>query len=198
MRTIGFLLLLLGWAGARAAEPTGVALLDFQAKGILDKAVLRLLWERSQEIASGIPSADMLSTEETRKRVFDQNILVASRCDAACYQRIAQKLGTKEILVPSVEKTGDQLKFTFARYRGANGQKVQEVSVWSDGRVGRALTTGLFKVFDGASEGNSISIPDAAWKSFGILGVGLGATWFLGLDQQRESAEKPIPAIPPL
>lgn len=196
MRTIGFLLLLLGWTSARAAEPTGVALLDFQAKGILDKAVLRQLWERSQEIASGIPSADMLSTEETRKRVFDQNILVASRCDAACYQRIAQKLGTKEILVPSVEKTGDQLKFTFARYRGATGQKVQEVSVWSDGRVGRALTTGLFKVFDGASEGNSITIPGAAWKSLGILGVGLGTTWFLGATQERESADKTAPPIP--
>ncbi len=195
MRTIGFLLFLLGWTSVHAAEPTGVALLDFRAKGILDKAVLRQLWERSQEIASGIPSADMLSTEETRKRVFDQNILVASRCDAACYQRIAQKLGTKEILVPSVEKTGDQLKFTFARYRGANGQKVQEVSVWSDGRVGRALTTGLFKVFDGASEGNAITIPPAAWKSFGVLGVGLGTIWFLGTGQERESVSRVAPPI---
>ena len=196
MRTIGSLLLLLGWTTAKAAEPTGVALLDFQAKGILDKAVLRQLWERSQEIASGIPAADMLSTEETRKRVFDQNILVASRCDAACYQRIAQKLGTKEILVPSVEKTGDQLKITFARYRGENGQKVREVSVWSDGRVGRALTTGLFKVFDGASEGGSITIPSAAWKSFGILGLGIGTTWILGTTQDREPDLAPFIPIP--
>lgn len=196
MKKICLFLMTIGSSLAVAApEATGVALLDFQSKGILDKAVLKQLWERSQEIASGIPSAEMLTAEETRKRIFDQSILVATRCDDACFQRVAQKMGTKEIVVPSVEKNGDQLKFTFARYRGSNGQKIAEASVWSDGRVGRALTTGLFKVFDGASGDKSITIPAAAWKALGVAGVGLGAAIWFGLSQEREPVHSSIPSI---
>lgn len=197
MRILGLALLMLGAVTARAGELSGVVLLDFQSKGILDKAVLRQLWERTHEIASGVPSANVVSLEETRKRIFDGNILVASRCDEACYQRVATKLGAKEVVVPSVEKTGDQLKFTFVRVKGANGQKMQEVSVWSDGRVGRALTTGVFKVFADNGNETEISIPPAAWRSFGILGTGLGLTWLLGGMQEtapefRDPGNKPI------
>jgi len=180
VRTFGLLLLLIGAVATRAAELSGVVLMDFQSKGILDKAVLRQLWDRSQAIASGIPSADVLSAEETRKRIFDGNVLLASRCDEACYQRVATKLGAKELVVPTVEKAGDQLKFTFVRVRGSNGQKLQETSVWSDGRVGRALTSGLFKVFTDDNSGPEITIPTAAWTSAGIFAAGVGLTFWLG------------------
>ncbi|MEN9308379.1 MAG: hypothetical protein RL173_2311, partial [Fibrobacterota bacterium] len=128
MKILGLPTILIASVAIHAAEPSGVVLLDFQSKGILDKAVLRQLWERSQSIASGIPSADLLSADETRKRIFDGNVLLASRCDEACYQRVATKLGAKELVVPTVEKAGDQLKFTFLRVRGSNGQKLQEAT----------------------------------------------------------------------
>ncbi len=188
MRLLGTILLLaLGGNLAQAAEPSGQIILDYQSKGILDKAVLRQLWDRTYEIASGVPSADLISADETRKRIFDQSILVATRCDDACFQRIAQKLGARELLVPSVEKTGDQLKFTFTRIRGANGSRMEEVSVWSDGRVGRALTSGLFKVLaDGGSGGGELTIPSSAWTSAGIAAVGVGLTLWLGTSQERK------------
>lgn len=167
-------------------------ILDYQSKGILDKAVLRELWDRTYEIASGVPSADLVSAEETRKRIFDQNILAATRCDDACYQRIAQKLGAKELLVPAVEKTGDQLKFTFTRIRGANGAKVQEINIWSDGRVGRALTSGLFKVLADGGGGGELTIPSAAWTSGGIVAAGLGLTLWLGTGQTRAAPSSQV------
>lgn len=187
----------IGSIAAHAADLSGVVLLDFQSKGILDKAVLRQLWDRSQVIASGIPSADLLSSEETRKRIFDGNVLLASRCDEACYQRVATKLGAKELIVPTVEKTGDQLKFTFLRVRGSNGQKLQEASVWSDGRVGRALTSGLFKVFSDEKAGSEITIPTAAWVSSGILATGVGLTILLGQSEPLElkTVKREIPSL---
>ena len=195
MRILASILLFLGAIAAQAADPSGVMILDFQSKGILDKAVLRQLWDRSYEIAAGIPSADIVSVEETRKRIFDQNILIASRCDEPCYQRVAQKLAAKELLVPSVEKSGDQLKFTFARIRGSNGQKLQEVTVWSDGRVGRALTSGLFKAFADGGKESELTIPPAAWKSAGILTVGVGVIWWLGATQTRSTEKNKIDII---
>jgi hypothetical protein len=188
VRFFGPLLLVLGWSLSPAAEPSGLMILDYQSKGILDKAVLRELWDRTYEIASGVPSADLVSADETRKRIFDQNILAAARCDDACYQRIAQRLGAKELLVPAVEKTGDQLKFTFTRIRGSSGAKTQEISVWSDGRVGRALTSGLFKVLADGGGGGEVTIPSAAWTSGGILVAGLGLTLWLGTGQDRSSS----------
>lgn len=184
MRLPGIFLLVLGWSVASAAEPSGLVILDFQSKGILDKAILRQLWDRTYLISSGVPGAELVSAEETRKRIFDQNILVATRCDDACYQRVAQKLSAKELLVPAVEKTGDQLKFSFTRIRGSDGMRTQEVSVWSDGRVGRALTSGLFKVLaDGGT--NEFTIPTAAWTSGGIAAAGLGLSIWLGASQPR-------------
>lgn len=190
MRILGLFLLVLGSITAGAADLSGVVILDFQSKGILDKAVLRQLWERSHEIASGIPGIDVVSSEETRKRIFDGNILLATRCDDACYQRVATKLGAKEVVVPSVEKTGDQLRFSFVRVKGVSGQKMQEVNVWSDGRVGRALTTGIFKVFADNGNEKEISIPPAAWKSLGIVGAGVGLTWFLAGTQDVDPVYK--------
>jgi len=195
VRLFGPLLLVLGCSLSQAAEPSGLMILDFQSKGILDKAVLRGLWDRTYEIASGVPSADLVSAEDTRKRIFDQNILAATRCDDACYQRIAQKLGAKELLVPAVEKTGDQLKFTFTRIRGNNGSKMLEISVWSDGRVGRALTSGLFKVLADGGGGNELTIPSAAWTSGGLVAAGLGLTLWLGTGQARSTPSVNQPSI---
>lgn len=194
MRRFGALLLALGGSLVQAAEPSGLMILDYQSKGILDKAVLRELWDRTYEIASGVPSADLVSADETRKRIFDQNILAATRCDDACYQRIAQKLGAKELLVPSVEKNGDQLKFTFTRIRGENGSKLQEISVWSDGRVGRALTSGLFKVLADGGGGGELTIPSAAWTAGGLTAAGLGLTLWLGTGQARSVTTTVDPA----
>lgn len=192
MKLLGLLPILIASVAIHAAEPSGVVLLDFQSKGILDKAVLRQLWERSQSIASGIPTADLLSAEETRKRIFDGNVLLASRCDEACYQRVATKLGAKELVVPTVEKNGDQLKFSFLRVRGSNGQKLQEATVWSDGRVGRALTSGLFKVFADDNAGTEITIPSAAWTSAGIGLAGIGLTLWMGYNKAHYPPPAPI------
>ncbi|MEK7393815.1 MAG: hypothetical protein AAB214_14745 [Fibrobacterota bacterium] len=195
MKILGLPTILIASVAIQAAEPSGVVLLDFQSKGILDKAVLRQLWERSQSIASGIPSADLLSADETRKRIFDGNVLLASRCDEACYQRVATKLGAKELVVPTVEKAGDQLKFTFLRVRGSNGQKLQEATVWSDGRVGRALTSALFKVFTDDNAGTEITIPAAAWTSAGIAAAGIGLTVWMGYTKPVTQAESKPPVF---
>ncbi len=196
MKFLGILMTLLGGQALWAADPSGLIVLDFQSKGILDRAVLRQLWERTYEIASGFPKLDLVSSEEAHKRIFDQNVLVASRCDEACYQRVAQKLSVRELLVPTVEKVGDQLKFTFTRILGSNGQKTQEISIWSDGRIGRALSSGLFRIFSDEGKAKEFTIPPAAWKAAGILGVGLGGVLLLGLEQDRSPA--PVQSPPPV
>jgi hypothetical protein len=162
--------------------------LEFQSRGILDKTVLRQLWDRTWEVASSFPGADAVPAEETRRRIFDQNVLLPVRCDEACYQRVALKLQAKRILVPSVEKTGEQIKFNFILVQGETGKKLQEVSVWSDGRVDRALAAGLSKVMSDAGSNEAVEVPTALWTTLGVGAAGLaGALWF-GLSQDRSAA----------
>jgi hypothetical protein len=170
--------------------------LEFQSRGILDKTVLRQLWDRTWEVASSFPGADAVSAEETRRRIFDQNVLLPVRCDEACYQRVALKLQAKRLLVPTVEKTGEQLKFTFLLVDGESGKKSQEVSVWSDGRVDRALASGLSKVMGDAGSNEAVEVPAALWTTLGVGAAGLvGALWF-GLSQDRSPAATKAPCLP--
>jgi hypothetical protein len=190
-------LLLLCAAGAFGAGQPGLVVLEFQSRGILDKTVLRQMWDRTWEVASSYPGANAVPAEETRRRIFDQNVLLPNRCDEACYQRVALKLQADRILVPSVEKTGDQLKFSFVLVQGESGKKLQEVSVWSDGRVDRALAAGLAKVMADAGGNDAVEVPSALWTTVGIGAAGLaGALWF-GLSQDRSpAAQQKTPSCP--
>ena len=187
------ILLLLLAAGAFGAGQPGLVVLEFQSRGILDKTVLRQMWDRTWEIASSYPGAEAVPADETRRRIFDQNVLLPNRCDEACYQRVALKLQANRILVPSVEKTGDQLKFSFVLVQGESGKKLQEVSVWSDGRVDRALAAGLAKVMADAGTNETVEVPSALWTTIGITAAGLAGAMWLGLSQDRSpSASQPI------
>jgi hypothetical protein len=116
------------------------------------------------------------------------------RCDDGCFQRIAVKLQAAQILLPSVEKTGDQLKFEFVLVQGETGKKLQDVSVWSDGRVDRALASGMTKVLAGTGSNEAVEVPTALWTTLGVGAAGLaGALWF-GLQQNR-SATAPTTQI---
>jgi len=184
MKRIALLTLLCAMDTLHAGQP-GLVVLEFQSRGILDKTVLRQLWDRTWEVASSFPGADAVPADETRRRIFDQNVLLPVRCDEACYQRVALKLQASRILVPSVEKTGDQLKFNFLLVQGESGKKLQEASVWSDGRVDRALAAGLSKVMNDAGSNEAIEVPSALWTTLGVGAAGLaGALWF-GLSQDR-------------
>jgi len=185
-------LLLLCASVALASGQPGLVVLEFQSRGILDKTVLRQLWDRTWEVTSSFPGADAVSAEESRRRIFDQNVLVPIRCDEACYQRIALKLQASRILVPSVEKTGDQLKFNFLLVEGESGKKLQEAAVWSDGRVDRALAAGISKVMSNSDSNEALEVPSALWTTVGVGAAGLaGALWF-GLSQDRS----PVPSKP--
>jgi len=193
------ILLVLGALAAARPDPQGLVVMDYQSRGILDKTVLRELWDRTWQIAASFPDAGTVPVDETRKRIFDQNVLVPVRCDEACYQRISVKLQAGKILLPSVEKTGDQLKFEFVLVDGESGKKLQDVSVWSDGRVDRALASGMTKVLAGAASGESAApIPPAFWTAVGAGTVGLaGALWF-GLEQNRSPSVSATHTPPPL
>jgi hypothetical protein len=192
------ILLVLGALVAARSDPQGLVVMDYQSRGILDRTVLRELWDRTWQIAASFPEAATVPVDDTRKRIFDQNVLVPVRCDEACFQRIAVKLQAGRILLPSVEKSGDQLKFEFVLVDGESGQKLQDVSVWSDGRVDRALASGMTKVLAGTGSSDAAApIPPAFWTAVGAGTIGLaGALWF-GLEQNRApSTSSTITTIP--
>lgn len=200
MKALAFLIAAVG--SVHAAEP-GLVVMDFQSRGILDKAVLRQLWDRTWEIASQYPSVNVLSIQETRQRIFDQNVLVPAGCTEICFKRIALKLQAKELLIPSVEKTNEQLKFGFVRIDGESGKRLKDVSVWSDGRVDRAIASGVLGAMGGASNAVSGGIPSAFWKSLSFAGLGIGTGVFLGLTSDRtldpiKVAKTTAPPKPPI
>jgi hypothetical protein len=174
--------------GAATASDRDLVVLDFQSKGILDKAVLRDLWERTWELASQVPEAGTVPAEETRQMLFEQNILLPQRCDEACYRRLADRLHARRLLVPTVEKIADQLKFGFLLVQGRSGKTLQSASSWSDGRVDRALSAGVSKVLGASDASGAPGFGRPAWTAMGVGIAGLGAALWLGLDQNRSPA----------
>lgn len=166
-----------------APPPTrAMVVLDFQAKGILDKAILRDLWDRTHEIASAAVPGRLLDTTETRRRLFDQSILVPARCDQNCYARMGDKLQARELLVPTVEKSADQVKITFVLVDGRSGSIIAQSTAWSDGRIGQALDASLSDVLKSVGSKNDVSISRRAIVATGILAAGTGAILMMGLD----------------
>ncbi|MBK9576660.1 MAG: hypothetical protein IPK50_02115 [Fibrobacterota bacterium] len=176
--------LLAAAAALQAGEP-GLVVMDFQGRGILDKAVLRQLWDRTWDIASQYPSVKVVSMQETRQRLFDQNVLVPTSCTDICFQRIAAKMQASELLIPSVEKTGDQLKFNFVLVKGASGKRIKDATVWSDGRVDRAIAAGVIGVMGEAGSSSSAGLGSGFWKALATVGLAAGANIVLGVTQDR-------------
>lgn len=177
MRIWSFAFILAATAMAEAAP--SLLVLDFQSKGILDKTVLEQLWERSQENAAMHAGYALVPSQDARKRLFDQSILVPTHCGEECYARLAEKLNVDLLLVPSVEKNAGQLKVGFVLVK-SNGKKVAEGTAFSDGRVGKAMDDALQQVF-GSSDAGSISVVSASrWVVAGaVTAVGVGAILFL-------------------
>ncbi|MBK8801983.1 MAG: hypothetical protein IPN71_07990 [Fibrobacteres bacterium] len=176
--------LLAAAAALQAGEP-GLVVMDFQGRGILDKAVLRQLWDRTWDIASQYPSVKVVSMQETRQRLFDQNVLVPTSCTDICFQRISTKMNASELLIPSVEKTGDQLKFNFVLVKGSSGKRIKDITVWSDGRVDRAIAAGVIGVMGDAGSGSSGSLGSGFWKALATVGLAASANAVLGITQDR-------------
>lgn len=166
-------------AAVQAAQPT-MAILEFQSRGILDRAVLRELWERSHEIATGIDGYQILTGEETRKRSFEHNILMPAKCDEGCVRRIAEKMGVDYLLIPSVEKTDNQLKVGYALVSGRNGDRIREGSTLSDGRVRVALATAMSKALEGGEQPTGTAASKHVWVAVGAAAVGAAAVVLLG------------------
>lgn len=172
-------LLLIAAAAVQAAQPS-MAILEFQSRGILDRAVLRELWERSHEIAAGIEGYQTLSGEETRKRSFEHNILMPAKCDDGCVQRIAEKMGVDYLVIPSVEKSDKQLKIGYTLVSGRNGERIREGSALSDGRVGPALASALSRALEGGGGASTGSGSRHVWVTAGAAAVGAAAVILLG------------------
>ena len=187
MRIWSFAFILAATAMAEAAP--SLLVLDFQSKGILDKTVLEQLWERSQENVAMHGGYALVPSQDARKRLFDQNILVPARCGEECYARLAEKLNVDQLLVPSVEKNAGQLKVGFVLVK-SSGKKIAEGMAVSDGRVGKAVDDALQQVF-GSSSGAS-SIPGASasrWAAAGaIAAVSAGAVLFMSLARPGASS----------
>ncbi len=171
--------------------------MDFQGRGILDKAVLRQLWDRTWEIASQYPSVKVVSMQETRQRLFDQNVLVPLSCTDICFQRISTKMQASELLIPSVEKTGDQLKFSFMLVKGESGKRVKEATIYSDGRVDRAIAAGVIGVMGEAGSSSSVSLGSGFWKALAAVGLAAGGGAVLGVTQDRSVVVRVRPKIQP-
>jgi hypothetical protein len=182
---VKFAAFLLAAAAALQAGEPGLVVMDFQGRGILDKAVLRQLWDRTWDIASQYPSVKVVSMQETRQRLFDQNVLVPTSCTDICFQRISTKMNASELLIPSVEKTGDQLKFNFVLVKGSSGKRIKDITVWSDGRVDRAIAAGVIGVMGDAGSGSSGSLGSGFWKALATVGLAASANAVLGITQDR-------------
>jgi len=194
---VKFAAVLLAAAVAIQAGEPGLVVMDFQGRGILDKAVLRQLWDRTWEIASQYPSVKVVSMQETRQRLFDQNVLVPLSCTDICFQRISTKMQASELLIPSVEKTGDQLKFSFMLVKGESGKRVKEATIYSDGRVDRAIAAGVIGVMGEAGSSSSVSLGSGFWKALAAVGLAAGGGAVLGVTQDRSVVVRVRPKIQP-
>lgn len=189
--------LLVALASLCTATPDdGIIVLDFQSKGILDKSILSDLWRRTHEIASEALPGRFLDTLQTRKRIFDENILIPARCDDACFARIGTRLHARSLLLPSIEKVNDQLKISFVLVDSRSGARLGASEAWSDGRIGQALDASLKDVLATVSTSGSTSIPGKVWTAAGLLAVGTGAIIFLGLDSPESTTQQPNTDIP--
>ncbi|MCB9495724.1 MAG: hypothetical protein H6686_02445 [Fibrobacteria bacterium] len=161
----------------------GLIVMEYQAKGILDKAILRDVWDRTHQLTTRHLPGQTVGAEETRKRIFDQSVLVPARCDQACNTRLGTKLHAKTLLMPSIEKTGDQLKVSFQLVDVKSGDVLSQSFAWSDGRIGQAIESALSEVLKGAGSGSSgAGVSGRALGAAAMIGAGVGAVLWLGLD----------------
>ncbi len=183
--------LLVGASVTLAGTPS-LLVLDFQSKGILDKTVLEQLRERTQEIVSIRSDYAVIANKEARKRIFDQNILVPSRCEQDCYARLAEKLDAEALLVPAVEKNGTQLKISYLLVK-RNGSKVGEGAALSDGRVGKVMNDALEQVFGVPMTDERQSIAQQVTVG-AATAIGVGAVIFLSSTASPAKREASKPA----
>jgi hypothetical protein len=121
--------------------------MEFQSRGILDKTVLRQLWDRTWEIAASFPEA--ARCRRTRRAAH----LRPERAGARPLRRSLLPAGGRQAPGGTDPralggKDGRPAQVQFLLVQGESGKKLQEVSVWSDGRVDRALASGMTKVIE--------------------------------------------------
>lgn len=177
-------LILVGCAPLAIAGPPTMLVLDFQSKGILDKTVLEQLRDRTQDILAQRADYATVPSREARKRLFDQNVLVPARCEQECVMGLAKKLQVEALLLPSVEKTGGQLKVSYALYKNS-GNKLGEGMSLSDGRLGKAINDALDQAF-GSEHVATASADGQGWLLPGaIAAAGAGAVLFFSVSHDK-------------
>jgi hypothetical protein len=99
-------------------------------------------------------------------------------------------LGVDRLLAPSVERNGDRLRIGYALIRGRDGAKLSEGSIFSDGRVGKAVDEALSRALDGSAEGSSTPLQWGVTGAFAALGA--GAAIFFSLPHPHTGGKRAV------
>lgn len=166
------LLALLSSATLTAATPPSLLVLDFQSRGILDRHALEALREKTYELLTTRSDFVVVPLDTARRKMAEREIALPPRCDAACYARLATRLGVERLLAPSVEKNGDRLRIGYVLIRGRDGAKLSEGMIFSDGRVGKAMDEALSRTLGGSAEDGPTPLQWGVAGTFAALGVG--------------------------
>lgn len=126
-----------------AAELPRIAIVDVQTHGLVDRSAADHIKERLSNLLEKREGFSVLPFQQTKKKMFDKNILVPTRCDGACFQGIGKKLELDYVVQAMIEKNQDQMSFQILVTDVLTGQKVSDAKVWSDGRVSQALASAL-------------------------------------------------------
>lgn len=184
------LLALLSSATLTAAAPPSLLVLDFQSRGILDRHALEALRERTHELLATRSDYALVPLDTACRRMAEKEITLPPRCDAACYARLASRLGADRLLAPSVERNGDRLRIGYALIRGRDGAKLSEGSTFSDGRVGKAVDEALSRTLEGRTEGGLTPLQWGVTGAFAALGA--GAAIFFSMPHSRTGGNRVV------
>ncbi|MGL1900503.1 MAG: hypothetical protein OCC49_00105 [Fibrobacterales bacterium] len=162
-------------ASALFADAPTASVLDFDAQGIENSAVIEDIQERFITILAVNDAVNVMSLRKRDSMLERKGVMVPTRCEASCKKELGTALETDYLIIPSIEKKDGTTTVHCELFDVTAGKTVTVAHNYVDGGISKNLNMISEEFFQSSSasvvSGNGLKVAGGVLGAAGVAGL---------------------------
>jgi hypothetical protein len=195
LKTILLLLLLAYPAFAAKEDPSSLALMSLETRGIVDGSSIGVIQERLRNLFISRGNLDVCPLSKSEEYLNQKRISLPSMCKDDCIIQMGESLHASYVVIPAMTREPYGLAISLDLFDVKSGKIISSAKTSTQGELSGALNQAVQNLMDGApalATESSEGLSQTTWTVLGIsssiLLIG-GFVLFNGVDDSKPASE---------
>lgn len=183
---------------AAKEDPTAIALMSIETRGIVDGSSIGVVQERLRNLLLARENIQVTPLSQSEEYLAQNRISLPSLCKEDCKKKMGSSLNVSYLLIPTMSKEPYGLAITLELF-DVNAEKVVASAKSStQGELSGALSQSVQALMDGSpnlTATPTTGLSETTWTILGVGGSALligGLVLFNGMDDSDSKSNNPV------